>query len=116
MKTNLRLSALTFFGFEINSIIDHGHIDSITFDDVYRELAQANLIQFLQSKFSRDIDLSIFLPDEEQGTLLMEALRRSAEAFRRSEGRKTGVESSGLCLLMAFCLEAIQDYHRSESR
>jgi hypothetical protein len=47
-------------------------------------------------------------PDEAQGRLLLAALRHVAGWFEERERRKTGIEKSGVCLVIAWIGEVIQ--------
>lgn len=96
----------------MNSAIDCGHANAVSFDEVYRWLDDGTIFESLAKKIPGEFDFSLFSPDSPERAALLEALRGSAAALRGRERRKTGVENTGLCLLMALLLEAIQQNQR----
>ncbi len=105
----LLLDSVSYLAFNLVSAIDHGYINSFTFDDIYQGLDNKNLLHKLEEKLGDTIDLSL-LTKSEQGKLLVECLSGVAINLKQRERRKFGVESCGLCLLMAFCLEIMQSF------
>ena len=103
-----RLGTLTYLAFEVNAAIGEGHDDEFTFQEIYEGLEDRSLLQDLNDKLAGIVDLGLILMQEEQHRGLMNALTTASEAFRGRERRKVGVERSGLKLLMAIILEAIQ--------
>lgn len=103
-----RLSSLTYLGFEINAAIDAGHGDQFSFQEIYQALERRSLLEDLSNKLAGVIDLGSILMQKEQHLGLINVLTEASEAFRGRERRKVGVERSGLTLLMAIILEAIQ--------
>ena len=61
METKLRLSTLSFAAFNLTSALDHGFIDKITFDELYRETESGNLINFMQCHIARMQDHDVTL-------------------------------------------------------
>jgi hypothetical protein len=108
METKLRLSTLSIVAFNLVSAIDHGFLEKITFDEIYREIESGNLIAFLKSQLGDSVDLSLVTADTVQGRRFIEALQRLPNVLAGNERRKLGVENSGLCLLLAFCIELMQ--------
>lgn len=108
MQTRLSLSALGCAAIELTSAIEHGHLNEITFDDIYRQIENGRLVPFLEDRLGDDIDLSLISPDQEQGQYLIAVLNEVAGGLHGRERKKLGVESCGLCLLLAFCIEAMQ--------
>jgi len=107
------LSMLSFLGFHINSAIEKGYGNEVSFNDVYKGLEERNLFELLDEKLPKALDLSPFLEPNEEANLeqrdgLLNALSDAASGMRGREKRKYGVKSSGLSLLMACVLEAIQ--------
>lgn len=108
-----RLSSLTFLGFEINYAMENGLGKDITFDDIYNSLDNDQLIEILNEKTNHKIDLSLY--HGEDRIVLNDMLKEASEGLRHRESRKTGIESSGLNLLMAIILEAIQIWGRKHT-
>ncbi|MDD2762326.1 MAG: hypothetical protein PHH11_18760 [Methylomonas sp.] len=102
------LTTLTFLGFYINAAIDHGKGSEISFEDIYQGLENETLFQDLERKLPNSFDFSLFPAGSEKEKELIAALQQAAGGLEGREGRKVGVENSGLSLLMAFILEAIQ--------
>lgn len=107
------LSLLTFLGFQVNAAIEEGHGNKISFNDIYEGLRQRNLFEVLNEKLPGVLDISLFLEVNqqtyfEQRNGILNALSDAASGMKGRERRKYGVESSGLSLLMAYILEAIQ--------
>lgn len=109
------LSMLSFLGFQVNAAIEKGYGNEISFNDVYEGLEERNLFELLDEKLPGSLDLSLFLERNKGASLeqrvgLLNALNDAASGMKGSE-RKYGVESSGLSLLMAYILEAIQQQY-----
>jgi hypothetical protein len=102
------LSSLTFVGFLVNSAIAKGHGDAISFDEIYGNLESGTLLQFLEQKIPGEFDFSLMPPGSEQCIAVNHVLHDASAGFQGRERRKSGVETSGLHLLVAFILEAIQ--------
>jgi hypothetical protein len=108
MKTNLRLSSLSYLAHEVNAAIDAGRGLDMAFDEVYDAVDQGRVIEFLTERLGETVDLSLLNPGDEQERALAPVLQDVAASLRGRERRKTGVERNGLCLIMTFCLGAIQ--------
>lgn len=102
-----RLSSITFLGFQVNAAIDAGLADKFPFNDIYKGLERGTLLEDLSNKAPGEFDLELLNATGETAKLLP-VLNDAAEALRCRERRKTGVENSGLALLQAIVLEAIQ--------
>jgi hypothetical protein len=108
------LTSLTFVGFNLTAALDHGHAASVTFEDVYRGLENGTLFEDLNEKLPGVFDFSLFREGPQRERLL-EVLQQAAGGLEGRERRKTGVENSGLALLVAFIFEAIQAHYWTES-
>jgi hypothetical protein len=106
----LRLNTLTFVGFFVNAVISEGHADTISFNEIYQSLENGELLEFLDQKIPGRFDFSLFPAGDEQAVALNHVLNNVAGGLQGSEYRKIGIKSSGLHLLMAFILEAIQHH------
>jgi hypothetical protein len=104
------LSSLTFFGFYLTAVLDRGKGQDFTFEEVYRGIENGTLLDDLDRALPDSFDFSIFraLPEQRDG--LFSALRQAGGGLEGRERRKTGVEHSGIALLLAFILEAIQSH------
>ncbi|WP_148654573.1 hypothetical protein [Paraburkholderia caribensis] len=103
-----RLVSLTFIGFYLVAALDHDEGDKFTFDDVYSGIENGTLLADLKEKLPDSFDFSLFPPGGAEELAIIEALRPVAGGLEGRERRKTGVENSGLSLLIAFIFELIQ--------
>ena len=100
----MKISALTFMGFYINSAIDTGRYDAVTIAVVREKIRAGTIFDYLGETLGGDIDLSIF--DGTMRTALIEEWQDMEAAINIR--RKFGIERAGLTLVMAFLLESIQ--------
>jgi hypothetical protein len=108
MPEQLRLTSLTFLGFYTTAAIDSGLADHVTFDELYDGLRHRTLFQNLSRRFPGNFDFSLFPPGSKSEAVMLDALTKAAEGLEGRERKKTGVQKSGLCLLLAFIFEAVQ--------
>jgi hypothetical protein len=90
--------------------MDTGKYDSVSFQEVYKHTSDRTIKDFLESRFGRDLDLSIMEPADWRD--LSEIFWNLANAV--DARRKFGVENKGVCLLMAYTLEGMQQAAREE--
>ena len=100
------LSFLTFLGFQLNSAIESGAGEKVSFTDIYKGVEWGTLIEDLDKKLPGVIDFGLFQSQERRAALYT-ALKYSAGGMKGRE-TKYGVQKNGLSLLMAFVLETIQ--------
>jgi hypothetical protein len=102
-----QLIALTQLAFQVNSAIAKADGKDVSFDDVYKSLERGRLLEMLDEKIPGHF--SVLKPvGDEQNVALNHVLDDAAAGFQGRERRKSGIESSGLHLVMACVLEAIQ--------
>jgi len=87
--------------------LDRGYLHSISIEQIERGILSSRLFAELQEALEQKIDLSLLVGSDQEG-LLLEALRDVHEGIGGREGRKFGVEKSGICLLIAYILEVLQ--------
>lgn len=102
MKINL--SQLTFLALQLNMMIDRGHSEPI--ETVEDRIEHGTVFGFLREHYRGEIDLSLF--DAEHERPVVEAWQALESAYAGREARKWGVERNGLCLLLAWTVELIQ--------
>lgn len=107
MSDKLSIFTVTFAARNLTSAIDHGFADKITIDELYKEIESGNLITFLKERLN-DWDWGLFGPDFNQGPLFVEAMKQKAIRFKNYE-HEIGIRNSGTCLLLAFCIEEVQN-------
>lgn len=92
----------TYLGFYLNSLVDNGEFISLF--DIKREINKRNVLNFLKSQYEDKFDISLYTEEE------LEALEEFFHGLNDAvdEQRKMGIEKNGLCLLIAYCFEALQ--------
>ena len=94
--------AYTFLGFYFNSLVDEG--ETLNLQETHEKIRSKSLFTWLKNNYGDKLDISLFSQDN----------LNSIESFFESlsvatnERRKMGIEHNGLCLLVAYCLEAAQ--------
>jgi len=107
----MELIALTHLIAEINHLIDLGKYDGITIEDIYKAINNGSILRYLKEKAGDDIDLSIYLKTKtfnDFESWYVEHLQSLYNAYSGDENRKWGIQNRGLCLLLAWTNEIIQ--------
>jgi hypothetical protein len=100
----MRITNLTSLGFYLTSALDSGKYANVTLAEVRQHIDHGTVFEFLARRLGNDIDLSMF--DKGKRDALTDEWQRIDNAI--DPRRKFGVERNGLALLLAFCLEGIQ--------
>lgn len=104
----MRLSTLTYLGFEVNALWDACPDVELSLSEVHEAAKAERLVALLEERFSDSIDVGLITMQPAELAGLEKALSDAASALEGREKRKVGVRDSGLCLVMALVLEAIQ--------
>lgn len=107
----MKISALTLLILRINSLIDSGKYRDITIEDIHKAIEKKRVLRFLKEHAGSDIDLSIHLDNNAYGnfeTYYETQLENIYGGYAGQERKKWGVENSGLCLVIAWTNEIIQ--------
>lgn len=100
----MRISELTFIGFQLNGALGSGKYDDISIADVKERIRDGTIFGFLERRLGEDLDLSITTPEcREELTTEWEEMSDCIP-----EGGKLCVDRDGLCLLVAYILQGIQ--------
>lgn len=91
---------------------DSGKHDDLSLDEVHRHAESGNISTFMMERFGDDADFSIFEPKD--WAFIDETWSNIANAV--AYGRKFGVESKGICLLMAYALQSLQMLENEASK
>lgn len=92
----------TFLGFYFNALVDEG--ESLDLQETHEKIRSKSLFKWLKEKYADSLDISLFSETElNQIEAFFDSLSVSV-----NERKKMGVENNGLCLLVAYCLEAAQ--------
>ena len=106
---------LTLLILELNAAIDRGQ--SASLDEVHEHIRARDVFVWLKKSFT-DMDLSPYL----EGSYLAgskeisEGWLRILDAYAGNERRKWGVQNNGLCLLLAWTNELVQQGAYSAER
>ena len=94
----------------LNALVDSGKYNDITIDEIHRAIQRKHVLQFLKQRIGNDIDLSIHLSStwgDFEG-FYETKLNDIYGGYAGDERRKWGIENLGLCLLVAWTNEIIQ--------
>jgi len=100
----MKIVRMTFLGFYLNGAAGSGRYDDISIADMKQAIRAGTVFDVLERRLGHDVDLSI-LDNDDRAELLRE-WRGLADDV--DEDRKLCVERNGLCLLVAYLLEGIQ--------
>jgi hypothetical protein len=101
----LSVYSLTCVLRDLNAALDSGKASDVTFAEVYTYLESGDLVEFLQDRLGAD--LSAVRPAvKDQNKYFLDAIKHVMNRGR--EGRVWGVRNSGICLLIAYTTEIIQ--------
>ncbi len=90
---------------ELNPAIDKGKYQGITMNEVKDCIKEGNLFEWLSERLGDDIHLDLDDTARREWNDKLENLRA---AYGGNERRKWGVENSGLCFLVAWTTEFVQ--------
>ncbi|WP_337043656.1 hypothetical protein [Emticicia sp. 17c] len=90
----------TLLGFRINSLIDKG--ETLSLKETHKHIREKTLFAWLDKKYGKVLDFGSY-PDSIEIEEFFEGLSVAVD-----EGRKMGIYKNGLCLLVAYCFEALQ--------
>jgi hypothetical protein len=90
--------------FQLNSALDSRRYANVTYKEVTHHIDLGTIFDFLATRLGEDIDLSLY--DDAKRTELVAEWQSLLNAV--DARRKFGVEKNGLCLLVAYCLQGIQ--------
>lgn len=100
----MEITKLTMLGFDLNHALDSGKHASVSIDEVKAQITAGKIFDFLEERLGSDVDLS-WLYGDDRAELLRE-WRGFVDAV--DEERKFGVSQNGLCLLVAYLFQGIQ--------
>jgi len=107
----IKLTALTLLILEINHLIDTGKYNHITIQDTHKAIEQKRVIPYLAETTRGDSDFSLYTSEGPYSSFVEyyhEQMYQIYEGYAGNERRKWGVENLGLCLLLAWTNEIIQ--------
>lgn len=100
MQATLRY---TILGFHLNAMLDRGK--TLAIEEVHEHVDAGDVLEWLADEFAADyFDISLYRPDDRAVVVeLFQGLRNTMDSRR-----KMGVEHNGLCLLVGYCFEGVQ--------
>lgn len=107
----MEITKLTVLGFDLNGALGSGQYDDVSIPAVKEAIDDGTIFDLLERRLGKDVDLSLLYNDDRAE--LLDEWRRIINAV--DEGRKFAIRegSSGLCLLVAYLLEGIQQRARA---
>jgi hypothetical protein len=102
----MKLVNLTTCIRKVNAAIDTGTYDDVSLEEVHQHIENGDLFPYLASRLEGNIDLSLL--GERVSGEINDELGRILDAYGGQERRKWGVENNGLCLVVAWLNELIQ--------
>ena len=111
VQPEIELGAYTLLIMEINHLIDTGEFNDISIDEVYREIKNKNVIHFLRERTKGSSDFSMYSergPYYEFIKFYHEQMLALYHGYGGDHDRKWGVENLGLCLLLGWTNELVQ--------
>jgi len=104
------LTDLTFLILQLNAVVDEDLHRGIPMDEVQRHIEAGDLFAWLATRFGNSIDLSLYGPGArpEVAAEITEGLNSILGGYQGRERRKWGVENNGICLLIAWVNELVQ--------
>src|SRR5580765_758984 len=102
------LTALTHLAFHVNATIDACPDFDLSYAEIHEAAEVGRLVEHLEKRLRGHANLYLLTCIPDKLTSLEIALREAAEALRGREPKKANISKSGLCLVMAIIIEAIQ--------
>ena len=102
----MKLVNLTYLVLELNAAIDSGRYGDLSPEEVKNHIEGGDIIPWTRERLGEGIDLSLL--DEGTAREITEGLQRILGGYSGNERRKWGIENRGLCLLLAWANELIQ--------
>lgn len=107
----IKLTALTLLILELNHLIDSGKYNNISIEDAHKAIEQKRIIPYLKETTNGDSDFSLYGEDGTYSGFVEyyhEQMYQIYGGYAGNERRKWGIENFGLCLLLAWTNEIIQ--------
>ena len=108
---NLRLNRLIYLIFEYNHLLDTGNYQHISINDVHREIESGKILRYIRDIGGQEIDLSLILDSKSESEFESKYVEHLQSIYGGNAGRerrKWGVVNNGICLLIAWTCEIIQ--------
>lgn len=97
---------------EMNHVLDNEVSVGLTISEVESHIEAGDLIPFLRQRLKGKCDLSLF--DNEMAEKINEGMAEILDGYKGRERRKWGVQNNGICLVIAWTSEMIQQGNYEE--
>lgn len=107
----MEVTALTGLILQLNRAIDSCKYNDISITDIHNAIESGQLLRFIKEKCGKDINLSFLLDSTAFGdfeSFYEEQISQIYNAYAGDERRKWGIQNLGLCLVLAWTNEIIQ--------
>lgn len=102
----MELVNLTLIILSLNRMLDLGKYDDISVDQILERIRDGSVLQFLADQARGDVDFSLQLARPHFVSEYLVHLRALLDAY--GGGGKWGVKQKGVCLLLAWTNEIVQ--------
>lgn len=101
----MHITKFTVIGFGLNGALGSGKYNNISIEKIKSEILKNTIFDYLEKELSDDVDFSYLTKDDKS------ELNNEWESFVNNidESRKLCVDKNGICLIMAYILEGIQE-------
>lgn len=99
------LTIISLIG-SLNAALDEGIADHLSPAQVQKAIADGTILDLLCQALPTDPNFNML--DEAVGELLVEEWQEMMEIYDGREATKMGIEHKGLCILIGYCLEILQ--------
>jgi hypothetical protein len=104
----MTLAELTFLILGLNHLVDSGLHTRVTLADAKEHIRCGDVVPWLRQEFGDEIDLSLYEYHSATRDEISKGWQDLLTAYDGSERRKWGVANNGICLLIAWTNELIQ--------
>lgn len=111
----MTLIHLTFLIIGLNHLVDYNLHTDVSMDEVKEHIRKGDVLAWLGERFSGQIDVSLYRNNPAAAAAIAEGLLAILEGYDGSERRKWGVNHNGICLLIAWVNELVQQKKWTES-
>jgi hypothetical protein len=104
----MTLVDLTFLILGLNHLIDCGVHTRISLNDAKASIRRGDVFAWLKKEFGDEIDVSLYDHNMAARDAISQSWKDLLAAYEGAERRKWGVQNNGICLLLAWTNELIQ--------
>ena len=103
----MTVTDLTFLIIQLNHIVDHDLHRGVSIEEVHAHIEACDVFEWLKKKFGNEIDLSIYQGRSSKDEITKE-WQQTLGGYAGDEDRRWGVNHNGICLLLAWTNEIVQ--------